>query len=258
MKRFVFDLETTGIDPAEARIVSVGWVIFGDDWRAIDSAEIIVDPGRDIPAEASRIHGITNDDTRGKPPWATVGRHFLDVLRDVYNAQSGMVAGYNARAYDAVVVNNECERHGIGRGINPDIVVDPLLFARWEMPKFRGRALGKVYSHFFDRNPAAGAHGALVDCGMAGRILRRMTERGWVADTVAGAMLQCRKMDAVLNEERRLYGGLIQTCRDTGELLFGCGKHAGEPLSSQPDYIRYLLGDLTPETRAIFEMVVES
>ena len=60
-----FDLETTGIDTTRDLPVQVALV-----WTTADGVlkadTFLVDPGRDIPAEAIAIHGITTERARSR------------------------------------------------------------------------------------------------------------------------------------------------------------------------------------------------
>ena len=55
-----FDLETTGTDPREARIVTAA-VIEVRDGQPIGRKEWLADPGVEIPADAVAVHGISNE-----------------------------------------------------------------------------------------------------------------------------------------------------------------------------------------------------
>jgi DNA polymerase-3 subunit epsilon len=54
-----FDLETTGTDPREARIVT-GTVIEVKAGEPLGRREWLADPGVEIPADAVAVHGISN------------------------------------------------------------------------------------------------------------------------------------------------------------------------------------------------------
>ncbi len=66
-KTFVcFDLETTGLEPKNDLIIEVALSIFTLEGE-IDSFETLIDPGRPIPIESTRIHNICDQDVAGKP-----------------------------------------------------------------------------------------------------------------------------------------------------------------------------------------------
>ena len=82
------DLETTGIDPLNDRIVQAAPVFVGPDGTiGPESWTGIVDPGVDIPAGASAVHGITTKIARerGVSPVHALGR--LSCLLDGINQQ---------------------------------------------------------------------------------------------------------------------------------------------------------------------------
>ena len=58
-----FDLETTGIDIARDRIVEISMVKVMPDGEEIVRTRRI-NPGMPIPAEATAIHGITDEDVK--------------------------------------------------------------------------------------------------------------------------------------------------------------------------------------------------
>lgn len=77
MKRIrVIDVETTGLDPESDSIVECAAVdiLHDPDVNDLvtDRRTWLVDPGREIPPEASAIHHITDDDVRGKLKWNQV------------------------------------------------------------------------------------------------------------------------------------------------------------------------------------------
>ncbi len=77
--RYTFlDLETTGLDPEEDRVVSVGAVrMVGGRVRLSPVFSELVNPGRGIPVESIRIHGITPAQVAGARPAWEVFEDFL-------------------------------------------------------------------------------------------------------------------------------------------------------------------------------------
>ena len=75
-KIVAFDVETTGLDPQKNRIVEIAFSEMGDK-EFQEPESYLLNEGREIPAESSEIHGITNDMIKGKPS-------FDDVFEEIY------------------------------------------------------------------------------------------------------------------------------------------------------------------------------
>lgn len=73
----VFDTETTGLDPASDAIVQIGAVrVLGGRIVPGEVFETLVDPGRPIPAAATRVHRITAEAVVGAPNQAQAAKAF--------------------------------------------------------------------------------------------------------------------------------------------------------------------------------------
>ncbi|HEY1155573.1 MAG TPA: 3'-5' exonuclease, partial [Arthrobacter sp.] len=59
LPRAAFDLETTGRNSRAARIVTASITVVDHQGEVIEEHEWLADPGVEIPAEASDVHGIT-------------------------------------------------------------------------------------------------------------------------------------------------------------------------------------------------------
>ncbi len=144
-----FDVETTGTDPTQARIVTAALVWFeggapAQTWTAL------ADPGVEIPAGAAAVHGITTEYARahGRPAREVV----LELLEQLAarTPQTPIII-MNAR-YDLTVLATEAERHGL-RELLPDwfpgAVIDPLVIDR-HVDRFRKgpRNLTSLCAHY--------------------------------------------------------------------------------------------------------------
>ncbi len=79
----VFDTETTGLDPLRDELVQLGAVrvVNGRILRG-ETFDALIDPGRPIPPESTKIHGITDEMVAGRPPAALVVARFAGFARD--------------------------------------------------------------------------------------------------------------------------------------------------------------------------------
>ena len=129
-----FDLETTGTDPSEARIVT-GAVIEVRGTEALGRREWLADPGVEIPADAVAVHGISNERaaTEGRPA-DQVADAIASVLVSYWRTGVPVVA-YNA-AFDLTLLSAELRRYGLPSlrdrlgGADPGPVIDPYTIDR--------------------------------------------------------------------------------------------------------------------------------
>jgi DNA polymerase-3 subunit epsilon len=96
----IFDSETTGLDAANGRIVSIA--VIDVDGRVL--VDTLLNPGIHIPEEATEIHGITDQMVKDAPK-------FTEVYPAVRDALRGRVwVGYNL-PFDASFLEWECRRN---------------------------------------------------------------------------------------------------------------------------------------------------
>ena len=112
LPRAAFDLETTGRDPLEARIVTASIVLVNGRGVPLQQPEWLVNPGVPIPEEASAIHGITAEHASREGQEAAGAVAEIATTLAGYFAAGIPVLAFNA-AYDFTVLAAECRRHGI-------------------------------------------------------------------------------------------------------------------------------------------------
>jgi DNA polymerase-3 subunit epsilon len=133
-----FDTETTGVNPSSDRIVTAA-VIAREGSSGIPSRRTwLIDPGIEIPAAATAIHGITTLRARaeGSPPEEAL-EEIAGLLTEALIAGHPVV-GFNV-SYDLAILEADLNRHhlatlaqrleaGVPSGIRP--IVDPLVLDR--------------------------------------------------------------------------------------------------------------------------------
>lgn len=142
-----FDIESTGVDIETARIVTACVARVGGGTEGY-SNRFLADPGVDIPAEATAIHGVTTEHARehGQPApvvCATIAARLYEAWRD------GLpVVGFNV-CYDLTVLDRELRRHH-GRSLTVGgPVLDPLVIDRHYDRYRRGpRKLDAICAHY--------------------------------------------------------------------------------------------------------------
>lgn len=231
-----FDTETTGVDPASARVVEIGACYHQGGARVASPLRVVVDPGEPIPEGASAVHGITDDDVRGAPSFGEVADRLAARLFD--SEHPPILVGYNARDYDAPLLNAELERAGRPERIDPARVVDPIWWIRWHLRAHSGR-LGDVCSLF--GVPLESAHAAWADAAATAELLARMVRAMIIPDDVEEALGEQALLARRIEEEREAWAHYFYR-REDGLLRLGFGKWKGKALAEVPsDYFRFVL-----------------
>lgn len=154
----IIDTETTGLNPRFARAVEI--TVLGVSGDVIFDS--LVNPGISIPAEVSRIHGISDSDVADAPIIAGIWEELELAI------QGKVLIAYNSR-YDQSILQFEALRHGLR----------PIASA-WECAMKRYSAyVGAWDSRFgnyrFQKLPSAG-HRSQIDCKVTLDLLRTMSE----------------------------------------------------------------------------------
>src|SRR5690606_15845109 len=169
----VFDVETTGSDPREARIVSAALLLCLPDGRVQPGGvDVIVNPGVPIPDEATAVHGITTERARaeGIEPAEAVDQ-ILTCLLGI-GALGWPLVIYNA-TYDWVVLHHEDWRHALRREVPATTISDPLLLDRGDARHGkRSCELGVGCAPY--RVRLEGAHDSRADAAATDALLRAM------------------------------------------------------------------------------------
>ncbi|WP_326817995.1 3'-5' exonuclease [Streptomyces sp. NBC_01762] len=194
-----FDLETTGTEPLEARIVTAAVVgVDGRDEEPVRQRTWLADPGIRIPAQASAIHGISSERAAAEGrPAREVADEIAETLAD-YWRQGVPVVAYNA-AFDLTLLTAELHRHGLpslsdrldGGGIGP--VVDPYTIDR-AVDRYRKgkRTLEAVCVEYGVVH--GGAHDAGADALAAVRVAYAIAERHGSVAALTAAELHERQI----------------------------------------------------------------
>ena len=168
----VFDTETTGLQPSQGdQIVQIGAVrVVNGRILSGESFNRIVNPGRPIPPESIRFHGITDDMARDKPPLAVVLPQFK-----AYASDSVLVA-HNA-AFDLKFLRMREREYGV-RFDNP--VLDTMMLSNFLDGAEAGHSLDNICDRFgieiTDRHTALGD--AIVTAAVLLRQIEMLEERG--------------------------------------------------------------------------------
>ncbi len=133
-----FDLETTGLDPTQARIVEIGAVRFRGDGTVLGKFQQLVNPACQIPTCVIWIHGITNQMVAGAPDISGVLPRFLEFLGD----RPVVMMAHNAR-FDLGFLSAALGRLGLAGPRHPVIDTCTLARCRLSLPDYKLETIGR-------------------------------------------------------------------------------------------------------------------
>ncbi|WP_322980097.1 3'-5' exonuclease [Pseudomonas sp. C11] len=185
------DVETTGLDPHQHAIVSLGLVPM--DLQRIRCAEArywVVKPTRELSAESVTFHHITHSDVRHAPRLA----HVLDELLE---ALAGKVVVAHYRNIERNFLDQALRQH-LGEGLLFPIIDTMELEARvhpkrsiswWDRLRGRKRiSIRLADSRLRYGLPLYSAHHALTDALACGELLQAQVATHYPAHTPVGAV----------------------------------------------------------------------
>lgn len=241
----VFDLETTGIHPAEDRIVEVALVrLLPDGGRETQSW--LVNPGRPIPSGATAVHGIHDADVAEAPS-------FEALATEIAAAFEGCdLSGFHAERFDIPLLAAEFRRVGMSFPAPGTRVIDSRSIFVLQEP----RTLAAAVSYYCGRSHD-GAHRAEADAVAAADVL----------------VAQIARYDDLPNDIDTLHDHLHPTdpswidsqgkvAWQGTEPVLTFGKHRERPLrelvAEESSYLKWVLDkDFPEDTKAIIAEAIE-
>lgn len=191
MSLLTFDLETTGVDVYNDRIVTAFAGLMESDGTFYAKRDWMVDPGIEIPEGASSVHGITTEIARekGRKDAPAALQEIVDIIR--YETSRGVpLVIYNA-PYDLTLLREECIRHGVEPlDLTDVLVLDPLVIDKGIDRYRRGKRTLVVTAAHYGVPVEANAHDAGADCLMTGRVMLAMFRKPRFFDTPASLQLK--------------------------------------------------------------------
>jgi len=192
MRQIILDTETTGLDPKLGhRIIEVAAVELIDRRPTGRTLQMYVDPGREIDAGASQVHGKTWEDLKGQPRFAEIASTFVDFARGatwvIHNAPFDV--GFLDAEFGYAKLPPCADVYG---GL-----IDTLALARETFPGKRNN-LDSLCERFGVSNTHRTLHGALLDAQLLVEVYLAMT-RGQESLTIDMGAAPSLAVDAGTN-----------------------------------------------------------
>jgi len=169
-KYIILDTETTGLEVLQGhRIIEIGAVLLNDRKKSEEHFHTYLNPSRLIDEEASKVHGIMNEDLEDKPDFSEIAEEFLEFV-------DGATLVIHNAAFDIGFLNNELKLASSKYPMLEDIcsIEDSLAIAKDKFPGQRV-SLDALASRFnitgYDRT----FHGALLDANILADVYMMLT-----------------------------------------------------------------------------------
>lgn len=204
-----FDLETTGVNIATDRIVEISILkIFPNGTK--ESKTWLVNPEIEIPADATAIHGITNEKVVTEPTFKELAETINVMIADAD------LAGFNSNRFDIPLLAEEFLRVGIDFDMNNRKAIDvQVIFHKKEQ-----RTLSAGYK-FYCGKDLDDAHSAEADTMATYEILKAQLDKYEDIENSVDAL-----SDFSTHGRRADFAGFI-LFNDKDQEIFSFGKYKG-------------------------------
>lgn len=238
----VFDLETTGVDVAKDRIVSIAGKVFsGDAPETNHTFEYLINPGMPIPKAASDVHGITDEMVKNAPK-------FEQVAGEILARFSGAdLAGFNLINFDVPMLWEEFARADTTWNLDGIQIVDAGNIFKKKEPRTLSAGV-----KFYCGREHADAHNALADVEATAAVLFAQMD---IYDDLAKMNLPKLAEFSRMDNRIDLAGKFVRN--EAGEAVYNFGKHKGARVSDDPSFAAWMRGkDFTANTLMHVESIL--
>ena len=235
----VFDIESTGVNPRQDRIIELAAVKLYIDGRE-ETKTWLLNPTVTIPPETTAIHGITDDIVKDCPT-------FSEKADEIYSYFDGCdLSGFNADRFDIPCLEEEFARVGRDFGASRRRHIDvQRIYHRMEP-----RDLTAAVRFYLGRDHL-GAHGAEADAKATAEVLKAQMVKYPDLPKTSGDMDEYLVPHDPMNADRQ---GMIRWI--DGAWCINFGKKKGMKLASllanERNYLRWIVnGGFDTEVRQI-------
>ncbi len=258
----VFDLETTGLDLVNDRIIQISYIKIHPDGKE-ERNNIFVNPGKPIPQDVTALTGISDDDVKDSPLFKDIAVKLSENFRNCD------FAGFNSNHFDIPMLAEEFLRTGIDFDFSRCRLID----AQTIFHKMERRNLAAAYKFYCGRKMEEdfSAHRADEDTEATYRVLMGELDK-YNPETQEDPERQLpNDMDALaafskLNDNVDFAGRIVwkeQTDKNGKTIrqeVFNFGKYRGQAVSEvlkrDPGYFSWILnGDFTYNTKQVLTRI---
>ena len=163
LREIVFDTETTGLNPKEGdKLVEIGAIELINHIPTGRTYHQYINPMRDMPEEAFKVHGLSNEFLNNYPKFSDIAKDFLLFVGD-----DGILVAHNA-IFDMNFINYELKHSGF-ETLEKHEIIDTLEVAKSKFPGARNN-LDALCKRFNIDNSKRTKHGALLDAELLSEV----------------------------------------------------------------------------------------
>ena len=233
-----FDLETTGVDTANDRIVEISMIKIMPDGEEIVRTRRI-NPQMHIPEQATAIHGITDEMVKDEPTFAQIAKSLAQFI------EGCDFGGFNSNRFDLPMLVEEFLRVGVDVDFKNRQFIDvQTIFHKMEQ-----RTLVAAYKFYCDKDLTE-AHSAEADTRATYEVLKAQLDRYPDLQNDITALAEFSERGQTAD-----FAGRIGY-NDKGEEIFNFGKHKGRKVEDvfreDPSYYSWMInGDFPLYTKKV-------
>lgn len=243
-----FDLETTGINITQDRIIEIAVIKVMPNGEVIKKSNI-VNPTITIAPESTAIHGISNDDVKDKPTFKEVAKEYARFF------EGADLAGFNILKFDVPVLVEEFLRADVEFDYSRKKLID----AQKIFHMMEKRTLSAAFK-FYCEKEITDAHSAEADTQATLEVLYAQIARYENQEVTDGLG---KKVGVIQNDIEALHkltasnlvdlaGRMVRNEKD--EIIFNFGKHKGkvaiQVLKDEPSFYDWMMkGDFPLDTK---------
>jgi DNA polymerase-3 subunit epsilon len=222
-----FDLETTGVNVAQDRIVEISVIKLNSDGTEETLTEL-VNPGMPIPAETAAIHGITDDKVADKPTFKQLATKIKEFIGN------SDLSGFNCLKFDVPLLIEEFLRNDEDFDMKGRKIVD----VQNIFHKLEQRTLVAAYKFYCDGD-LTNAHSAEADTRATMEVLIAQIEKYDALDGDVQMLHEFSRRGKAVD----FAGHILES--EKGEPVFNFGKNKGksvvEVLKTNPGYYSWMM-----------------
>ncbi|MDE5868898.1 MAG: 3'-5' exonuclease [Muribaculaceae bacterium] len=233
-----FDLETTGTNVTNDRIVELSYIKVYPDGRE-ETKSRRINPEMHIPEGATAVHHITDEMVKNEPTFRQVSKALLEIF------DGCDIAGYNSNKFDVPLLIEEFARVGLNFDISGRNFIDVQnIFHKMEQ-----RTLVAAY-RFYCGKELDGAHSALCDTQATYEVLKSQLDRYENLENDVEKLAEFSRAGRGIDLASRF------VLDDNDVPVMNFGKHKGKPVKEvfrrEPSFYAWMMqGDFSRNTKDV-------